>query len=202
LDILLPALGDKVPDDSQARSAMGARLAGLSYEPPLLQNSSPLETVVSGKTYMLENNREHLKTMQLVFSTPDKTFMTEKEVGSRESVQYAMWGDICQVVSQYGRGQLARSRSRKATDGTYSCIYGRNKWIESTCDTPWGKQNVSAAFGWEDDATLVFTRRDLNAPFVWTEKVKIAEDAIEIMQSFNVSMGPTESPAIKGVLKL
>ncbi|MHB1357899.1 MAG: serine hydrolase domain-containing protein [Anaerolineae bacterium] len=197
-DILLPAIGDRLPDNLPARSALAARLAGLSYEPPVLQDSSPLETTVAGKTYRLDSNREQRKTLQMLFSTPAKTFMPEIEVGSRETVQYAVSGDTCEVVSKYNRGRRARSRGGSAAGGTYSCTYGRNQWIESTCDTPWGQQNVAAAYGWENDATLVFTRRDLNAPFVWTEKVRIEQDTIEITQSINVSMGPTESPVVRG----
>jgi CubicO group peptidase (beta-lactamase class C family) len=200
-DILLPAMGDELPDDTQARSILQGRLARLSYEPPMLQASSPMEGTVSGRTFILERNREHKKTMQLIFSSPSRTFVQEKAAGASESVQYAIDSDRCQVVTKVGRVRNARSRGGKASGGTYTCVFGRNKWIESTCDTPWGKQNVCAAFGWENDMTLVLTRRDLNSPFVLTEKVTFTEDAIEIKQGFNVSFGPTESPTVRGVIK-
>ncbi|MHB9031828.1 MAG: serine hydrolase domain-containing protein [Anaerolineae bacterium] len=193
---ILPGLGKPLPDNLPARQAMQTRLANLSYAPPALREHSPLEAAISGKTYILEPNRSHQKTVRLVFSTPARTFLPESAVGVRESVAYSLADGACEVITRAGPGR--GSHGRKMPGGTQHCTYGRNRWIENTCETAWGPQNIAAACGWEDDATLVLTRRDLNSPFVFTEKVRFAGDAVEITQSVNLAMGPKEDVVMRG----
>jgi CubicO group peptidase (beta-lactamase class C family) len=178
-DILLPAMKDAVPENPQARKAMRDRLAGLQYGPPALRAGSPLEAEISGKTYALANS-------------PDR----------RKAVRYVFSGDSCEMHIASARGRIPNAHGGGFSKGGVSkFVLGRGEWIEGMADTPKGPALCAASFSWEDDRKLVLTLRLLNTPFVIQETVKFESDSIELSQKINVGFGPTETPAIKGVLK-
>lgn len=167
-DILLPAIGEPLPDDPAARAEMEQRLAGLHYAPPALRASSPLAAAVSSRPWKLDRNREHRRTTTLRFNDADGT---------------------CEQLSRYG------GRQRGKVTGA---VYGLNRWVESTVETPQGQMNIAAAYGWEDDTTLVLTTRYLHTPFTVTERFSFTDDTVEISRRPNLSLGPLQETVMRG----
>lgn len=171
-DILLPAIGEKLPEDLPARKALEAKLASLKYDAPVMKGSSPTEAAVSGKAFAMEKNKERLSKIKFSFS-----------------------GDRCDADVTWGR------RKTKLSCGRECWLESRHPAVTTFGAQPQAETITSASFTWEDDNTLVITSRDIKTPFVTTIRAVFDSEGVEVKTSLNVSFGQTEAPAVKGKMK-
>jgi hypothetical protein len=176
--ILLPGMKDGIPADPKAAGAMAERLAALRYDPPAVHTGSALEAQFSGRTYRLEKDTEH-----------------------RKSIGFAFGADGCDVtIATAGKRVPGFTGGEEIKAGAFRTRFGRGKWVESAVQTPRGPADVAAAFTWEDNSTLLLTVRLLGTPFVATDRIAFAGDELELTHEMNVGFDPKKAVAVKGKL--
>ncbi len=119
---LLATLGEPLAEDAEARKAMTEKLASLKYDPPVAQAFSPTEADVTGKTYELERNPDHLAKLCFDF---------------HES--------YCDVKLTYGRKTytLPCGRGRWVEGGYPAQVFGGHlSLMESTASFTWLDQDT------------------------------------------------------------
>jgi CubicO group peptidase (beta-lactamase class C family) len=163
-DVLLPAMKDStLPKNKAAHSQLVTELSELKYVPPQLATSSPVIEKISGKEFMLDKNPFNAKSVTFLFDD-SKCLFTLKEDGKPD------------IGITSGLNNWIRKDNLKPS--AHSLFSLRRIDFDSI---------VAAAYGWQDDNTLVLTWRYIETVHGETFTCIFDGDKLTIKPLFSVN---------------
>lgn len=171
---LLPAFSAQpLPDAPRAQAQLQQKLAGLHFEPPAGEITSPTTAKVSGKVFKMGTNPQKMKTLSFEFG-PQTAVITAEFEGQSTRIEcgYARWLE--------GRGDFL----------------GRGTILGPGADA------AAVASGvWETENTFTVTVRLFETPFVAQVSYSFQDHKVEVKSKMNVGFGPLDAPVLVGNLK-
>ena len=135
-DVLLPEMKDMpLPPEATDRITLVRELKSLKYDPPQLAASSPFIKKITGKEFVLDQNPFNAKSVSFNF-VGDKCIFTLQEAGKPD------------ILITNGLNKWIRKGNLKPS--AHSLFSLRRIDFDSI---------VAAAYGWQDDNTLILTWR-------------------------------------------
>ena len=163
-DVLIPEMKEGVlPANDTAHNQLVDELKAIKYDPPQLAATSPLAQNISGKTFVLDKNPFNAKSVMFSFMD-DKCLFTLKENGKPD------------IVITSGLNHWIRKDNLKPS--AHSLFSLRRIDFDSI---------VAAAFGWQNDNTLVLTWRYIETVHGETFTCVFEGDKLTIKPLFSVN---------------
>jgi len=163
-DVLIPEMKEGVlPANDTAHNQLVDELKAIKYDPPQLAATSPLVQNISGKTFVLDKNPFNAKSVMFSFMD-DKCLFTLKENGKPD------------IVITSGLNHWIRKDNLKPS--AHSLFSLRRIDFDSI---------VAAAFGWQNDNTLVLTWRYIETVHGETFTCVFEGDKLTIKPLFSVN---------------
>lgn len=174
-EYLVPIFKDApLPEDKKEHEKLKQRLAGLKVKPQAGTASVPLASKVSGRTYLLSPNEDHIESITFDFS----------QIGS--SAVFRVNGEDNEVALGFGEwGKNSRLRSyftdARASNGTV--------------------RGVSGSGAWTDQKTFAAKLTFFETEYYLTYSIRFIGDEIQIQPEYNVAFGDRTRPRIIGRAK-
>lgn len=172
---LLPAMGNAGIDEAASQDQLRRRLSGLAIAAPPGKPSSPTAGRVSGQTYHVDDNDQHIESLRLDVDG-DETVLTirDKRRGEQRIVCGAEdWHD--------GVIDLPDGRPVQQLEGA-------------------GPRPMTTRGTWVADDTYVITLCFCETPFIGTITCRFDDRRLIFDYRMNVSFSSTESPQLIGRL--
>jgi hypothetical protein len=174
---LLPAMGDEVlPENNEEQAALKDIMANLQLATPPGEKLSSTSERISGKTFVIENNRDGIEKITLDFSTGEAGVTIQ----GRRGEQHFVCG-----FERWVRG----GTNLDPTNHPHVAMMNRLE--------PW---EISASGAWTDEQTYTAKLAFYKSPFVRTFICRFGGDSLTVEQRTNVGFGPTEGPKLHGKL--
>jgi CubicO group peptidase (beta-lactamase class C family) len=176
-DKLVPAIQSSatLPPDPTNQGKLKSALAALTIPPAAGKPTSPNATSISGRTFVVPKNEQHLDSLAL-------------EIGASDDILVIGVGEKQHRIT-CGRGAWQKGRTMLATDLQLSAIDE-------------GDQPVAASGGWTRPDTYIAKLSFYESPVLLTIKVRFGGDFALIDIDPNVGFGtPTTRPQLMGEVK-
>lgn len=178
-EYLLPAIKtDKLAENPSLASTLKQRLSTLALPLPVTGSNSDVVTQISGKTFSLEPNDRHLKTMTFQFmnNTCNVSLMID-------SVPYNF---------SFGSGQWINGET--TLRGPDLLLLAKAHFVGLP------PARIAGSYGWKDENTLELVLRYIESPH--TETITCKFDTKNISLYFRYSNMPGNvQPEIKGIIR-
>jgi CubicO group peptidase (beta-lactamase class C family) len=163
-DVLVPEMkGGQLAADKPAHRQLQERLKALKYIPPQLAADSPKAKQIGGKEFILDPNPFNTRSVSFTFDS-DKCLFTLREEGKPD------------IVITSGLNKWIRKGNLKPS--AHSLFSLRRIDFDSI---------VAAAYGWQDDNTLIFTWRYIETVHGETFTCVFDDDRLTIKPLFSVN---------------
>ncbi|MEO5951911.1 MAG: serine hydrolase [Chloroflexia bacterium] len=177
-NLLLPVMGSApLPDNAEAQTALANKLSNLKLSTPKGEKLSATAERISGKTFIIERNRDGIEEVTFDYSTGEAVVTLVTEDGEQSfACGFGEWKRGSAILEPTMHPHLASPKRSE----------------------PW---HISAAGAWTDEQTYTSRLAFYKTPFVRTFVAHFAGDSLTIEQRVNVGFGPTEGARLKGKLK-
>jgi hypothetical protein len=179
-DYLLPAIKTgNLPENAALASTLKQKLSSLALPLPAKGNGSVIVSQISGKTFALEPNYKHLKTMNFQFT---------------DSVcKASMMFDSASYNFSFGSGQWITGET--TLPGPNLLLLAKAHFVGLP-----PARRVAGSFGWKDEKTLELVLRYIESPH--TETITCRFDKNKVSVDFRNSYAPENiQPELKGIVR-
>jgi CubicO group peptidase (beta-lactamase class C family) len=178
-EYLLPAIKtDKLAENTALTTTLKQQLSSLALALPVAGNGSAVVSKISGKTFALEQNDKHLKTLNFQFTD--------------NICKVAMMVDTVHYNFSLGSGKWITGETTLL--GPDLLLAAKAHFV----GLPPAK--VAGSFGWKDENTLELVLRYIESPH--TETITCRFDKNKVLVDFHYSNAPNSNqPELIGVVK-
>jgi hypothetical protein len=178
-EYLLPAIKtDKLAENTDLSTALKQKLSSLALPIPVTGNGSSIVSQISGKSFTLEPNDKHLKTINFLFK--DKI------------CQVSMMADSARYDFSFGSGQWITGETTMR--GPNLLLLAKAHFVGLP------PVKVAGTFEWKDENTLEMVLRYIESPH--TETITCKFDKNNVLVSMHYSNIPDNvQPELKGQIK-
>lgn len=178
-DYLLPAIkADKLPENKELSATLNKKLLSLALPLPAAGKAPDIASQVSGKTYSLEQNDKHLKSVGFQFT---------------DSVcNVSVTVDTSSYSINFGAGKWISGETNLPGPDLFLAAKSHFKGLPAA--------KVAGSFGWKDENTLELVLRYIESPHSETITCRFDRNNVSLIIRYSNQFGKHE-PEIKGEIK-